>query len=247
MTPNKRPEGTCKDCWATWLGAHAAWQALAAATREPGVDLAWDLDHPEPKLPKRPAPWPGPRCTTCDRAWKKAGKLKSHARRTEANFGIPADLYWALYEFQGGKCAILHCRATGKTKALAVDHDHRCCPGRTSCGKCVRGLLCGPHNEQFGRNGDDPAVFRDMADYLELSTMDRFRMRADLRDKIHRFAVKNTADSFALERGPQGKQLDRDTSTGSVQQELGPVRRHRPDPAAIDPVAWQGIRPAGDN
>jgi|SRR5580704_3199358 hypothetical protein len=27
-------------------------------------------------------------------------------------------------------------------RRLAVDHDHKCCPGKRSCGKCVRGLLC---------------------------------------------------------------------------------------------------------
>lgn len=239
MTTVKRGDGVCKDCWIVWLGAHAAWSALRVATREEPIDLAWDLDHPEPKLPKRPAPWPGPRCTTCHRAKGKVNKLRAHARRTENNFGIPAELYWALYEFQGGKCAILRCRATGKTKALAVDHDHKCCPGRTSCGKCVRGLLCGPHNEQFGRNGDDPAVFRDMADYLELSTMDRYviflnsqaalmasetataaHLKArTIPEQIRRFAQKQTADSFALERGAQGEQLDGDTSTGAVEQQ----------------------------
>jgi hypothetical protein len=25
---------------------------------------------------------------------------------------------------------------------MVVDHDHACCPGIKSCGKCVRGLLC---------------------------------------------------------------------------------------------------------
>jgi hypothetical protein len=157
----KRPEGVCKDCWAQYEKA-----AFTAGVLREGE---------YPKMPRwRPAPKPGPRCVTHDRAWRKQKKGEGHARRVETNFGIPADLYWALYEFQGGKCAILKCRATGKTKALAVDHDHKCCPGRTSCGKCVRGLLCGPHNEQFGRNGDDPSVFRDMADYLEMPTMMRY-------------------------------------------------------------------------
>jgi hypothetical protein len=27
-----------------------------------------------------------------------------------------------------------------------IDHDHDCCPGSYTCGKCVRGVLCAPCN-----------------------------------------------------------------------------------------------------
>ena len=31
-----------------------------------------------------------------------------------------------------------------------IDHDHRCCPGEKSCGKCVRGILYGYINSSLG-------------------------------------------------------------------------------------------------
>lgn len=67
-------------------------------------------------------------------------------------------MYERLYEAQGGVCALCR-RATGRTKRLAVDHDHTCCAGKESCGRCVRGLLCGPCNDVL-------AVARDSADYF---------------------------------------------------------------------------------
>lgn len=191
----KRPEGVCKDCWADYVVARDAW--LEGRGGLGAVNFGWDIEHPKPKLPRRPAPHPGPRCVTHHRAVTKARRSRAHGLKVEATFGITAELYWALYEFQGGKCAILRCRATGKTKALAVDHDHKCCPGRTSCGKCVRGLLCGPHNEMFGRNGDDPEVFQDMAGYLKLPTYTQF---------------------LWLQRGTQTEQLHGHTGSGSVEQ-----------------------------
>lgn len=89
---------------------------------------------------------PGPRCVTHHRAWKRRNRDLAHGRRLESNFGITSALYWAIYEFQGGRCAI--CRhATGKSKRLCVDHDHELAkthghPVEQACRLCVRGLLC---------------------------------------------------------------------------------------------------------
>ena len=63
--------------------------------------------------------------------------------------GLTRDAYDALLESQGGVCAV--CQGLNPHGArLAVDHDHACCPGAKSCGKCVRGLLCVRCNRATG-------------------------------------------------------------------------------------------------
>lgn len=98
----------------------------------------------------RPTPKGGPRsplCVSCWKARKKAKSAQTHSRMVQATYGITGDEYQLLYEFQGGRCAICQ-RANGKTRRLAVDHDHEL-EGRDS----VRGLLCGPCNfELLGRH-----------------------------------------------------------------------------------------------
>lgn len=147
----KRPRDVCIDCWDRWL-----------ATLPLGADSpVW------PKQPRwRPAPEPGPRCVTHGRVKKKASKKRAHETKVQRNFGLPPGMYDALLAYQGGTCAILYCRAQGKTRALAVDHDHKCCPGPVSCGKCVRGLLCQRHNLAIGYDADKPEVFESMAAYI---------------------------------------------------------------------------------
>jgi len=55
-------------------------------------------------------------------------------------------------------------------KAFCVDHDHSCCPGEKSCGKCIRGLLCGPCNRVLGQANDNIGILRRLADYVEVFT-----------------------------------------------------------------------------
>jgi Recombination endonuclease VII len=99
---------------------------------------------------------------------RREQKQKAHDRNIESGDFTAAD-YWELYEKQGGRCAISECRAKGKSKFLAVEHDHKCTMGhdpRDWCRVCVRGLTCSMHNEWIGRAGDNPDVFRSLAMYL---------------------------------------------------------------------------------
>ncbi|MBX6360071.1 MAG: endonuclease VII domain-containing protein [Acidobacterium ailaaui] len=117
---------------------------------------------------RRPAPYGGPRsprCATHHRAQKKARKDAAWARHLWKTYHITPEQYDALYEAQGGRCYICQ-RASGRTKRLAVDHDHSCCPGPTSCGKCIRGLLCTTDNRWLGHIRDDPRAARRAMKYL---------------------------------------------------------------------------------
>lgn len=48
--------------------------------------------------------------------------------------------YLSMLETQNGTCAI--CTGPPTRGFFVVDHNHACCPGKRSCGNCVRGLLC---------------------------------------------------------------------------------------------------------
>lgn len=117
---------------------------------------------------KRLAPHPGPRCATHHRAVRKARRASSKTTRVEKTYGLPASVQDAIRAKQGGVCAICGPRTgrSGKYKALAVDHDHSCCSGSTSCGQCVRGFLCGTCNSMLGHQHDDIDTFLRAAEYL---------------------------------------------------------------------------------
>jgi hypothetical protein len=107
--------------------------------------------------PDRVVARPGPRCQEHRLARRKVTSEAAHAVRIKATYGITVEEYWAIYAAQGGKCYICE-RATGKTKRLAVDHDH-------VTGE-VRGLLDSSCNIMLGHLRDDPAAFQRAIDYL---------------------------------------------------------------------------------
>lgn len=78
---------------------------------------------------------------------------KSHLLK---QYNLTIEEWDAILARQGGVCGMCGDPETanhwssGKVLALAVDHDHTCCPGKTSCGKCVRGLLCRKCNQGLG-------------------------------------------------------------------------------------------------
>ena len=107
---------------------------------------------------RRAAPFPGPRCATHHRVVKAARKAAAQASQRAKLYGLGPGQYDELYAAQGGVCAICK-RATGKTKALAVDHDHKT--------GYVRGLCCGICNKLLGHLRDDPELARNIVSYLE--------------------------------------------------------------------------------
>lgn len=107
---------------------------------------------------KRPAPHPGPRCATHHRERKKEVKRLAYYRWIKKTYGITGEQYEALYEAQGGTCAICR-RARGTSKRLAVDHDHAT--------GFVRGLLCSTCNNILGYLRDQADLAYGIGRYLE--------------------------------------------------------------------------------
>lgn len=125
---------------------------------------------PEAERPRnpRPAPHGGPRsrrCTTHHREHRKAQKARTHDARVVKVYGLAPGEYAALLAYQGGTCAIPGCRANGKSRRLAVDHDH-------NTGE-IRGILCAPHNyELLGKYAGD---LQAGLDYLNSPPARRWR------------------------------------------------------------------------
>lgn len=82
----------------------------------------------------------------------------------ERTYGLTKEGYENLLESQGGVCAI--CKNPPGSRSLYVDHDHSCCSGNTSCGQCVRALLCNNCNIAIAHFKDSPELMIAGASYI---------------------------------------------------------------------------------
>jgi len=106
----------------------------------------------------RPAPFEGPRCASDWRVEKARRKSTNHDAMVGKTYGLAPGAYQKLKALQQDRCAICQW-GRGKSKALAVDHDHD--TGR------VRGLLCGRCNSLMGMVDRDAKGFVDrLAEYV---------------------------------------------------------------------------------
>lgn len=127
-------------------------------------------DPPRTIRPIATDPGQAARCASHKRAFRDHRRRVSWAARIRREFGIEPEDYWALYDEQGGTCAMARCPANGKTKMLAVDHDHAKAAAECShdparaCRNCIRGLMCGPHNYEL--IGKFKNSLQDALDYL---------------------------------------------------------------------------------
>jgi hypothetical protein len=154
-------------------------QALPERPADP-FDVVLGAEY-RPRSP-RTAPFGGPRskrCATHNRAHVKAQKSQRRETRVERVYGLPPAEQRDLWAFQGERCA---CGKVPGARGAQNDHAHECCPGPTSCGRCVRGLLCWSCNreiigrlEQLFGSAGAVAALRRLADHIEDPPLARMR------------------------------------------------------------------------
>lgn len=120
----------------------------------------------------------GKRNCLCDLCRPLKNKYASDARKargsrsseaTKYKYGITDDELNALRAQQNDRCVMCN-NVFIDRRSIRVDHDHQCCRGIKTCGKCVRGLLCHKCNIQIAIF-DNPELFKKATDYLGLRSV----------------------------------------------------------------------------
>jgi Recombination endonuclease VII len=78
---------------------------------------------------------------------KEERRLYARRKGVWTKYRLTTEQHYELLKKQNFTCPI-----TGLSVDLSssIDHDHNCCPGQRSCGKCVRGIIHGRINTALG-------------------------------------------------------------------------------------------------
>lgn len=118
---------------------------------ERGQDLTTPLKPLNPKMAEECA------VTTCVNEVKRGITCTYHTRQA-GKYGLEVPEYIRI---TAGVCDIC-----GDDGLICIDHDHSCCPGAGSCGKCVRGGLCRNCNNAIGLLKENLDNFNRAVEYL---------------------------------------------------------------------------------
>lgn len=93
-------------------------------------------------------------------------------RRFEVHYGIE-NIYEFIKDKSCGICANPIFEGYG---GFAIDHDHNCCKGVKTCGKCIRGILCGGCNKGLGGFRDNIISLQNAIIYLRRFNNGRYEL-----------------------------------------------------------------------
>lgn len=109
----------------------------------------------------------------CDLSYTKISGVKRRSsvpvtiRTSRAHrrlfFRMSPEHFEQMLRLQDNRCA---CCEVEFVETPHVDHDHACCAGAKTCGKCIRGLLCRRCNCGLGSFRDNPDLLGKALAYL---------------------------------------------------------------------------------
>ena len=111
-------------------------------------------------------------CKSCHAAYmkqyyydnpEKTKRKNKQIRHNWKKHKISEDHYNSLLSIHNGTC-----HSCKYNKATNIDHDHECCQGGYSCGKCVRGVLCHQCNSALGLLKDNRDNILGLLNYIDL-------------------------------------------------------------------------------
>lgn len=101
------------------------------------------------------------RCKKCLAERRKGNTTKVNRL---CKYGLTQKQFEEKFRNQGSVCAA--CKSSTTRLKWCIDHNHACCPGAVTCGKCVRGILCYSCNIILGHCSENTDYLQGLIDYL---------------------------------------------------------------------------------